>query len=142
MNVIKRLLFKDTGEPLNFLMHPFLWVTLLFGVAFVFPALFGVAGGNLLYQATVAHFGMVGAFVWGTLCLLLTVVNSYFIIYRKWQGASWSALIGEGVWIWSFLVYMLGGFFFQALVLSLPNMYFWGWYYFRAALEARETISS
>jgi len=104
-------------------------MTLSYGVALVFFAHTGPVAGTALYKLTLAHFGNDVLSLWGIIAIAVTIANTIGIIVRKrWLGTS-VAFAGFGLWTYSLILYAFGGFWLQVFFTSLPNMFFWGWYY-------------
>jgi hypothetical protein len=126
-----RLTHNRDGERLNPLIHIFFYVMLVNGIFFTFFTGFDTVQESVLYQHTRDAFGTLPLPFWGTCAILVTVGNTWAILYRKVKTISWFALAGFAVWLFAFIIYLQDGLMFQLLAGAVPNLIFWTWYYFR-----------
>lgn len=127
--VVERLIYRRPGKHHNFLMHPFLLMTLSYGIALVFFTHTGPVAGTVLYKLTVAHFGSDVVSLWGASAIAITVINTIGMLVRKrWLG-TWVSIAGFMLWTYAFVLYATGGFWLQVFYAAIPNMMFWAWYY-------------
>lgn len=124
---LRNLLFETKDIPRNPLVHIFLYVTLAFGISFMFLADPTGASGTFLYKLTLAQLSPVAISVWGLAAIAAAIVNIIAYMFRqKWIGQT-ACYFGWAVWAFAFFIYAQGGFWFGALVISLPNLLFWTW---------------
>lgn len=124
---VRNLLFAVDDIPTNPLVHIFMYITLAFGISFALFADPTGASSTILYKLTLAHFDGWATSLWGICAILAAVFNVFAFIYRrKWLGR-FASYFGWSVWGFALVIYILGGFWFGALVASLPNLIFWTW---------------
>jgi hypothetical protein len=122
------MLYERPGKLHNPLMHPFLLITAVMGISFVFFHGTGPVEASVLYQLTIGHLPDISASIWGVLALLLTVSHLIAIQVRKrWFGISVTWL-GVLLWLYATLLYGLYGFWLQVFTAGVPNLFFWIWY--------------
>lgn len=124
---IRNLFFSVDDVPTNPLVHIFLYVTLAFGVSFLFFADPTGASSSILYTATNTAFGGIALNLWGAAAIVASTVNTIaYMVRQKWVGQT-ACYMGWGVWTFAFIIYIMAGSWFGALVMALPNLLFWTW---------------
>lgn len=128
----RRLIYRTDTHKHNFLMHPFLLMTAAYAVGLTFFQHTAPVQQSILYTLTSSSSLIPDSSlsVWGTVALLVTVLNFIGIILRKKALGTGVAMAGFMLWLYSFIVYAMFGFWLQVFFVSIPNMMFWGWYYF------------
>jgi len=81
-----------------------------------------------LYTAMTHLFPALPA-IWGAVALGAIVLNLLSLILRRVGVAATSAFLGALVWIFAAWVYLLGGDYLIFVSVTLPNLFFWVWYY-------------
>lgn len=141
MTLFEKVWFRftkcDSGDYLNPLMHLFLLITLVFGIAFVF------FGDTTSVQASVLYMNSAEWFGWnqfGLSCLAAMVAHTAsFMLRGKWNLYLLPTAMAFGffAWLYASIIYLDGGFFFQFAVACFPNLLFWVWYSFQFSRRAR-----
>lgn len=131
MKYLKRLVYRSEGQLFNPLMHIFLFITLVFGVAFgIAPHVFG-ADQTVLYAQTLINIGHNASSAWGWGLILVTIGNTVLLATRiRWLGGIVSCC-GFMLWLYALITYMATGYWLGSFAAALPNLLFWAWYYFR-----------
>lgn len=129
---LRRLIYRTDTEKHNFLMHPFLLMTAVYGIGLTFFQHTAPVQQSILYTLTNASSILPDSSlsVWGTVALVVTVLNFVGVLLRKKVLGTSVAMGGFMLWLYSFIVYAMFGFWIQVFFVSIPNMMFWGWYYF------------
>lgn len=139
VNYVKRLIYVDEQKrAINPLFYPFLFATLIYGVGFL--ALGGWSGVNSssLWTALHALHPWLPS-LWGLGATLAALSATALLIFRKqeWLG-EFAALFGFMIWIFAATVYAINGFWLVLLTVTIPNGYFWGYYYSRLKWYERQ----
>lgn len=135
----RRMVYRQDGEYFNVLMHPFLFFSLVFGVAFVFFGWTDTVSQSKLYTITEVNHGGMFVSLWGICCMLaviFTTLNIWFRIRVFGYTAGW---LGFFVWMYAFLAFASTGLYFQALTI-LPQVYFWIWHQSRIKVYYTQDI--
>lgn len=125
-----RLTKCDTGENLNWLMHPFLFITLVFSVGFTFFGDAASVQSSILYQETLNR-GEGYVNIWGLIGLAVCVLHTLALLIRKTYGPQimrFCVFGGFYLWMWASIIYIDTGYWFQFFAASVPNLFFWSWY--------------
>lgn len=125
-----RLTKCDSGLYLNPLMHVFMFVLLVFTIAYLFFDHTETVEASVLYQQT-DMVGGVAVNSWGAVGALAIVLHSLGMLIRgKWGMKMLRAAIFAGfyVWLWAAVVYLQDHFWFQFFAAGVPNLAFWTWY--------------
>lgn len=124
----RNLVYERPGKFHNPLMHPFLLITAVMGLSFVFFHGTGPVEASVLYQLTVGHLPDVAVSIWGVIALVLTLAHIVAIQVRKrWLGSivTWT---GTLLWLYATILYALFGFWLQVFTAGVPSLFFWIWY--------------
>lgn len=127
---LKRLVWRTEDELLNPLSHVFFFVALVFGLAFAFFPVVSGASQTVLYVLTKFSVGSTVSSVWGVCLVLLTLANTSMLIFRPRCMGGTVAAAGFMLWGYAAIIYSYGHFWLGLLGLAVPNLVFWGWYYF------------
>lgn len=120
-----RLWKNPDGTNIKLPTHLFLYITLVFGLAFALPPqLFGMAALELFKFSTVNNIG----FYWGLALLLTTVLNVVMMVTHSKLLGSITGVLGFCCWVYAGFAYIMIGLPFGFLVAALPNIAFWAWY--------------
>ena len=130
MELLRRLVYRKPGQYHNFLMHPFLLMTASYGVALTFFAHTAPVQQSILYSLTVLVLPKVVMSAWGIVALVVTVLNFVGVVVRNKTLGTTVAMLGFMLWFYAFFVYALSGFWVQVFFAAIPNLMFWGWYYY------------
>ena len=127
LNWKKRLYLGPDHKPYPVSMHLFLYMTLIFGIAFVIPPAILGTGLTALFQFSASHDL---AILWGMSCIVLTALNTIMLItYNKFL-AGFVGILGFCLWTYAAIAYMFVGFPFGLLTIAIPNIVFWANYSF------------
>jgi|SRR6478736_6865629 len=130
---IKELYYRATHRPdgtyINPLTHIFFYMTFVFGVAFTFFGYTDTVREAVLFSESQRQFGSWVLSAWGICAMLVTVLNTTMIVFRK--GWYFVPVLGFALWLYAVMIYLMGDFYFQILVAAVPNLLFWGWWYIR-----------
>jgi hypothetical protein len=125
---IYKLTHCDSGLKLNFLMHLFLLITLVFSVGMLIGD--PTVSVTVLYLETVA-ISQGALNIWGVVGILSIVFHVAGLLIRGHIGGilmSCAVLCGFYIWLWAGVIYLVAGFTFQFLAVAVPNLLFWSWY--------------
>lgn len=123
-----RIVYSTPGVYHNPLMHPFLLITAVTGIAFVFFHGTLPVQSSILYQLTVGHLPDYSASIWGIIALLVAAAHVVAIqIRERWLGVlvTWT---GTLLWLYAVILFALFGFWLQVFTGGIPNLLFWIWY--------------
>lgn len=126
--------YRPDGQRINFAVHLFFYITLMFGLAFVLPPEWLGTGASELFHFSQVH-GV--AFWWGMAMLVTTALNTIMLGTRNTVLAQYAAMVGFLCWAYAFIAYAIQGFWFGLLVGAVPNLAFWIWYYFQTQYYRR-----
>lgn len=120
-----RLLYRPDGLRISFSTHLFLFITLMFGIAFVLPPELFATGLSPLSSFS-SGVG-VGA-LWGVGLITVTVLNTIMLLTRIKALASVTGVLGFCLWLYAAFAYAHVGYWLGLLVIALPSVMFWAWY--------------
>ncbi len=133
LNLAKEKFTKcDSGETLNWLMHPFLFITLFLSIGFLFFGDTLSIQSVVLYAESAKIDGAVST--WGVIGLITMALHTAGFIIRGKIGVRMMQIAlfgGFYLWLWAGIIYFLGGFWFQLIVFCMPNIWFWTWYWWQ-----------
>lgn len=130
--IVRRLFYLDNETPINLLIYPFFLATAAYGVGFVaFGKTRGVEASSL-YQAMASLTPALPA-IWGACALAAVILAVTLILTRQKGWGDAAALFGAVVWIFAMSCYAVTGGWLLVFAVTLPNLMFWIWYYFRIA---------
>ena len=118
----------DSGHTLNVLMHPFLLLTTVLAIAFLGFGDTASVQAMVLYQNTDFIFGWS---LFGLAAAGAMIAHSIAFLVRGAVGKVFMPIamfLGFFAWLYASLLYLGGGFYFQFLILCVPNLWFWVWY--------------
>lgn len=130
MKVLDRLVYSSPGKFQNFLMLPFLIYTAAYGVAFVFFAHTATVQVNTIFKLTEMYMPGMSVGIFGALLLFVTIGNVIGMIIRKGWLGNLVSMLGFLCWTYAAIILGLHHFWLQIIILALPHMMFWGWYYY------------
>lgn len=139
-NYIKRFLFvdEDEKERINILFYPFIWATFFYGLGFAVLGWWSGVSSSSLYKALyVVHPALPP--IWGLCALAASMLALSLILTRRrnWLGNT-ASMFGFLVWTFAAIIYAMNGFWLVFVTVSMPNTFFWAWYYTRVMWYARE----
>jgi hypothetical protein len=126
----RNLVYRPDGSPINPLAHLFFYITFVFGAAYVFFGDTAPVQASILFIESKSQFNSSVLSIWGVAAIITTMLNTWLIGSENTKNSHWGAMLGFLLWMYAFLVYALGGFWFQLLATAIPNLAFWAWYYF------------
>lgn len=124
MSRLKNFIWQREDEPQNALAYVFLYVNTIYALAFMFFP-------NSLVVATSA-FGesILPPEIWGLLTLLLVIGTLYTIATRTKFLGELMGFLGVGVWGYGLALNLIFGMsYFGILVIYIPQIIFWGFWY-------------
>lgn len=125
------------GTKVHPLTHVFFYLMAIYGLGLGFFGFTDSVKIIALYVASQKVFGTGVVSIWGILAILVMVVNT-LVVAKKWtKYAPVAAMVGFCLWIYAVVVYATGAYWFQFLVVAIPNMFFWAWYYNKCKKVAR-----
>lgn len=132
---VRRLVyFTDDGdEKLSPLIYLFLFMTVVYSVAFMF---FPPGESNTLYTV-LHHFG--ADKFWAGTGLTVLVLNNITFIWRIPPLSKFVAMLGFLMWLYAVIVTFAYGAAVVGLAVAVPNLLFWVWYYFKTVEYERVT---
>lgn len=136
-DVFNRLTYLDNGVPYNPLIHLFFFQTLAMGVAYVFFGGTETVMASVLFYESVKTIGGLSVSLWGVCALVLTLANTLAIYLRR--GVELTAFAGFLLWLYAFIIYFAGAFYFQVIAGAIVNLIFWMWFYLRVRKYNRVT---
>lgn len=126
-----RLTKCETGLLFNPLMHLFLYITLVFSVAFVFFGHTETVQQSTLFTESQSTAGNEWVVVWGDVGLLVVGLHITGLLLRTVYGLYMLLAAAAGgfyLWLWATVIYIQGDLWFQLTAAAIPNILFWSWY--------------
>lgn len=139
MSLFDKFTKCDSGETLNPFLHVFMYLTLIFGLAFLFGGGSATLQASVLFQQTML-VGEPWVNAWGLIGVAVALLHTVAFLVRGKVGVRlMQACLFGGfyMWCWAGAIYLSGGFVFQFLVAVVPNLFFWSWYAFQWAKRKR-----
>lgn len=134
---IHNLVYRIDGKRVHPLSHIFFFITFVFGFCFLFMGDTTTISSLILYTESAKDFGAWALSLWGVCAMLITVLNTLAIgLHSKF--VTGTAMLGFGLWAYALVVYLAGGFWFHVLVVAVPNIWFWAWYYIQVTFLKRK----
>lgn len=130
---IKRMFYRTNGELLNPLYHIFFWITLTMGLTFAFFPFSSGAVLSILYQQTQLNLPDFITSVWGLILVVISILNVLMLWFRTRGLGQVVGLSGACAWLYACIIYVFAHYWFGLLTLSLPNLAFWVYYYFKVS---------
>jgi hypothetical protein len=132
VNYVKRLIYVDATEKqkINPLFYPFLWATFVYGLGFVVFGSFNFVSVSSLFQAFYTIHPWLPR-VWGGFAIVAGAAAMALLLLRHGKWGDIASMFGFLVWLFALIVYALNGFWLVLLTVTVPNLYFWVYYYFK-----------
>jgi hypothetical protein len=111
-------------------MHLFIFMTFVFGFSFTFFSHTNTVQSSILYAQT-QNFSGSALNTWGVIAMLAPICHIVGLLIRGKYGIHFMQAAMYGgfyVWLWAFIVYVSGDFWFQVAAGAVPNLLFWVWY--------------
>lgn len=125
-----RLIIRPDGKNIAFPTHLFLFITLMFGIAFVLPpGVLAAASSPLWTFSSQAGVGL----WWGWGLIAVSVMNTLMLLTRSVLLARITGALGFCLWLYATFAYLYIGFWLGLLASAIPNVLFWGWYAIQVA---------
>ena len=127
---LKRLIYVDSSETqkINPLLYPPLLATLVYGSGVVFFGWWDGVALSSLYQAMSGMYPWLPQ-IWGLFAMVSAASAAVLLLIRRgWWGET-AAMTGFLSWMFALFVYMTGGYWLVVITVTLPNLYFWTYYY-------------
>lgn len=125
------LMWREPGVKFHPLMHAFLFITLVFGVAYSLdPDVFGLHRSPL-YEFSEENLNSKVPELWGAALLLTTALNTVTLGTRWKFIGGFTAMLGFLCWLYASIVYAWVGYPLGLFGIAGPNLFFWTWYYMR-----------
>lgn len=137
-NYIKRLVYvDDNNTKINALIWPFLFCVTMYGIGFtLFPQFSWVNSSSLFQSFFMVHDWLPR--IWGIGAVLAGGSAISMMLLRKPFLGGTAAMLGFLVWLFAGILYISNGYILVFLTVSVPNMYFWVFYYFRLKWYIRQ----
>lgn len=144
---LHNLRYHTNEEPQNMLIFLFFYIT--FGFGFFYLTAFHTASvkASILFAQSGNLFGAKLIVIWSIAAIIVGLGSTIAQAFKPTNGGkskflSPLAIFGFMVWTYVFIVYALGGFWFQVATGAAPNMVFWAGYWISLKLYEKRNLKS
>lgn len=139
---IHRFFWKTPDKRFTPFLPFFTTLNFIIGITFIVGAKMPHMESMVLFQLLddllpASH----GSAIWGSILILTFIGHCIAMYYRKSRIGAPVAMLGFMAWLYAFTIYVIQQAPLGILAVSMPQLFFWGWYFiiikrYRKELEA------